>query len=104
MSGGPRHEEVAVTDRDLDIERRRIGLEKDRADLGLRRLVANWALGLALAQIVVADVGFFIYGFTNHWHVPAAAIDAWLAATVVEVISVVLVITRYLFPADERSD
>lgn len=33
-----------------------------------------------------------------HWQVPTAAIQAWLAATVVQVIGIVLVITRSLFP------
>jgi hypothetical protein len=43
--------------------------------------------------------GVFVwYGDTNAWHIPALAITGWLAATVVQVMSVVLVITRYLFP------
>lgn len=44
------------------------------------------------------DTAFFFYGFNNDWRVPAAAMDAWLAAAVIQVIGVVLVITRYLFP------
>jgi hypothetical protein len=32
------------------------------------------------------------------WHISIAAIESFLAATVIEVIGVVLVIVKYLFP------
>ena len=95
----PSDKRLAATDEELDFERRRAELQRTHDDLTLRRRVANGSLLAMGAQIVVADAVFGIYGFDNGWDIPAAAIEAWLAATVVQVISVVLVITRYLFPA-----
>lgn len=68
-------------------------------DIELKRLYARrMLLGLAL-QIFVADVVFVLYAWLGKkWDVPTEAIQVWLAATVIEVVSVVLVITRYLFP------
>jgi hypothetical protein len=34
----------------------------------------------------------------EHWHLSTAVIDVWLAATVVQVVGIVLVVTRNLFP------
>jgi hypothetical protein len=54
-------------------------------------------------QVVIADVAFFIYGFWNEWEIPGGTINAWLAATVVQVIAVGLVITRSLFPSSAKA-
>ena len=51
------------------------------------------------AQIVAADVVFVAYGWTNGWDIPVTAIQAWLAATVIEVVTVVLVVTKSMFPS-----
>jgi hypothetical protein len=101
----PASKEPASTDAELQRERERIEVEKGRAslhrhqdDLGLRKRVANGALIAMIVQIGLADAGFYLYGDGNHWRIPAMAIEGWLAATVIQVVSVVLVITRYLFP------
>lgn len=83
-----------VPDRDRDLDRAR---KKD--DLGLRKIVARGALVLMALQIIAADSVFIVYAVAERWHLEVAAIQAWLAATVIQVVSVVLVITRYLFPA-----
>lgn len=57
-----------------------------------------------MVQIGIADLVFYRYGSANGWEIPVSAIQAWLAAVVVQVISVVLVITRYLFPAGGDTD
>ena len=56
-------------------------------------------------QVLIADVAFYWYGFEHvingrRWQIPAGAIQVWLAATVVQVIGIVLVIARSLFPSD----
>ncbi len=58
-------------------------------------------------QIIIADVAFYIYGYEHvenghFWAIPAGAIQVWLGATVVQVIGVVLVIARSLFPSDPK--
>lgn len=88
-----------LADRDPDLTRQR---KKD--DLLLRKIVARGALLIMAAQIAVANWVFIRYAQANEWNPDVTAIHAWLAATVIEVISVVLVITRYLFPPDGPRD
>ncbi len=88
-----------VPDHDPDLTR-----ERKKDDLKLRKIVARGALLVMLAQVVVADLVFMKYAQANGWKLEVGAIQAWLAATVVEVISVVLVITRYLFPEGGARD
>jgi hypothetical protein len=52
-----------------------------------------------VAQLLIADTAFYLYGFENGWHIPTAAITTWLAATVIQIVGVVLVIAKNLFPS-----
>jgi hypothetical protein len=110
--------ELALTDQDLERESKLVALEKGYAELErqrhdldiardnrrLRRRVAVGALSVMLLQIVAANAIFVWYGDTQGWDVPAAAISAWLGATVVQIVAVVLVITNYLFPRPARPE
>jgi hypothetical protein len=70
--------------------------------LRLREEYATWFKWLLLIQIGVADGVFVLYAWLGKsWDVPAAAISAWLGAVVIQVIGIVLVITRGLFPPNE---
>jgi hypothetical protein len=82
---------------DHEAERRRLVNQEERDRLGARRVYAYCLLGVAVAQLAVADATFVVYGFYNDWRVPAAAIDAWLGATIVQVIGALVVIARALF-------
>jgi hypothetical protein len=88
----------------LEEDRRSVVVERARSDLVLSQVVGYGALGIMAVQLAVADTGFLFYGLWNHWKVPAAAIEIWLAAIVVQVIGVVLLITKYLFPASGGND
>lgn len=69
----------------------------------LRKKVARWVYVATALQVLLADVAFYFYAAWGvHWNVPTQSISAWLAATVVQVIAVLLVITRYLFPTRRR--
>lgn len=74
-------------------------LKERRDHIKLRSRLGNSILGLMAFQLVVADVGFFLYGFGNDWKIPTAAITAWLAALVIEIIAVVRIVARFLFPS-----
>lgn len=51
------------------------------------------------AQVAVANVVFALYAWLGHdFAVPAETMIAYLSATVIEVIGVVAIVTRYLFP------
>lgn len=69
----------------------------------LRKTVAGWVYIATAVQVLIADVLFYLYASLGRdWNVPTAAISTWLGATVVQVIAVLLVITRYLFPGRRR--
>lgn len=69
-------------------------------DIVLKRLYARRMLAGLAVQIAVADGVFVAYAWAGrNWDVPPSAMQVWLGATVIEVVSVVLVITRYLFPS-----
>jgi hypothetical protein len=70
-----------------------------RQDVELKRRYAKWLLILVAVQLVVADIVFVLYASVGKgWDLSSGVIEVWLAATLVELIGVALVITRYLFP------
>lgn len=67
----------------------------------LKRFYGVGVLCLMGAQLVVVNAGFLLYtalGFD--WAPPAGVAQVWLTATFVQIVSVVVVITRSLFPGD----
>lgn len=102
---GKAHEaaEMPVEYRYLDErwKQQEIELKKEYAhqEMGLRRNYATSLLVILAVQIVVADIVFCVFaGLGEHWHLSDGVIQIWLAAAVVEVIGVVAVVTRHLFP------
>ena len=74
----------------------------EQANRGLRNGIAIAALGLMALQVLAANGIFAWYGVAAGWAVPSSAVSAWMGTTVIEVVSVVLVIVNYLFPAEGR--
>lgn len=73
-------------------------------DIQLKKTYAKWLLILVAAQLIVADAVFVTYAWAGrHWHLEASVIQIWLGATLIELIGVALVITRYLFPRRDRT-
>jgi hypothetical protein len=73
-------------------------------DITLKKTYAKWLLWLVSAQLLVADAVFVAYAWAGErWELEAAVIQVWLIATLVELIGVALVVTRYLFPRRDRS-
>lgn len=73
-------------------------------DITLKKTYAKWLLWLVTVQLFVADVVFVVYAWAGKgWNLEAGVIEVWLAATLVELIGVALVITRYLFPRRDKS-
>lgn len=63
-------------------------------------MYARGAICTMIVQVLIADGVFYLYGHSAHWKIPVEAIDIFLGATVVQVIGVVLAITKSLFPSD----
>jgi hypothetical protein len=73
--------------------------------LALRSEYSAWFKWLLTIQVALADIAFLAYAwFGVHWHVPATAMSAWLASVVAQVITIVVTITRGIFPAAEAAD
>lgn len=68
-------------------------------DIQLKKTYAKWLLRLVAAQLFVADAVFVAYAWAGKgWDIDTGVVQVWLVATLVELIGVALVITRYLFP------
>lgn len=75
--------------------------EKLRArqiDIGLKRLLAWVAIIAVSLQLVVSDFFLIHYAVLSHREPSETVLVAWLSASVVEVIGVVAIIARNLFP------
>lgn len=65
----------------------------------LRRTYARGVILLLTGQFLLADAVFVVFAWAGkRWDLSTAVIDVWLAATVIQVVGIVLVVTRNLFP------
>jgi hypothetical protein len=68
-----------------------------RQDIALKRRYATWLLGILVAQLVVADLVFVVYAHAGReWALTTAVVDSWLAATLIEIVGIVYVVTQHL--------
>jgi hypothetical protein len=75
-----------------------------RQDIELRRAYAQRMLLILGAELVFVNLVFLLYTAIGvHWRVPDTTMQVWLGATVVQVVGIVYVVTRYLFPRRDYS-
>jgi glutathione S-transferase len=68
----------------------------------LRQKYADWIIWLLGAQFVIADLVFVAFAWAGQgWDLAPGVVEVWLAATVVQVVGVVAIVTRHLFPGRE---
>lgn len=72
-------------------------------DIALKKMYAKWLLVAMSVQIGFANVGFFWYGIQNAWEIEPVVMQFWLSAAVVQVIGIVYVVARYLFPRRDNN-
>lgn len=81
-------------------------VEKKEQALELRRLVARQALSFIKWQLVVTNVFFggYLMGMflVIHAPIPSEVMVGWFSSTIVEVIGILWVIARSLFPFRDR--
>jgi hypothetical protein len=92
--------EVAKLEAEADMAGEAVVTEQ--ANRRLRNAIAVAALILMALQVLAANGIFAWYGLAGGWEVPSSAVTAWMGTTVIEVVSVVLVIVNYLFPVERR--
>jgi hypothetical protein len=74
------------------------GKQSDRA---LKEAYGKRLLRGLFLQIAFADVVFLVYAQRGvDWHIDRYVMSVWLTATVVEVIGVVAIVTKSLFPSN----
>jgi len=74
-------------------------LANSQSDRELKREYAKNLYKVMIGQVVVADCIFVGYAyFGRDWDVQPAVMQFWLGATVVQVVGIVAIITRSLFP------
>jgi hypothetical protein len=77
--------------------------QREKSDLKLRERYANVLLIALAIQLFVADGVFFLYAcFGVSWKISEPIIGAWLGAAVIQVVGVVLVVTKSLFPENRN--
>jgi hypothetical protein len=60
---------------------------------------ANWILVILALELLVADAVFVAFAWIGKdWDLSAGVIEVWLGATVVQVVGIVFIVTRHLFP------
>jgi hypothetical protein len=65
----------------------------------LRQKYADWIIWILGAQLLIADAVFLAFAWAGRgWDLSPGVIEVWLAATVVQVVGIVLIVTRHLFP------
>lgn len=106
--GSPADEETPTEYRFLDEKRRVVELKilQDHAyqDVALREKYATWLLAILAAELIVVNTIFVAYTWAGrHWKLPDGVIEIWLGATFVQIVGVVTVVTRYLFPRRDQS-
>lgn len=68
-------------------------------DVKLKKQYADELLKLLRRQLFVTNAAFVAYAwFGRDWDVQPEVMQVWIGATVVELIGIVAVVTRYLFP------
>ena len=78
---------------------------KDRDQtINLRLRLAWFAIIAVSIQLMIANLIFGWYMWANGWtNLPSEIMIAWLSSTVVEVIGIVVIIARNLFPSRDRA-
>jgi uncharacterized integral membrane protein len=106
--GSPAEEETPSEYQYLDEKRivAELKILQDHAkqDIELREKYAAWLLIMLAIELAVVNVIFVAYAWAGErWHLPEGVIQIWLGATFVQVVGVVTVVTKYLFPRRDQA-
>jgi hypothetical protein len=84
-----------------DIELKR---EAFNQELDLRKKYANWLILGMFVQLAIADLAFFLVASLGFgWKLDASIMNVWLGGTVIQVVSIVVVVARHLFPRRDKA-
>lgn len=86
--------------RAVELRLRNAHVANEEQDLNLRRMVARWSIGFVCAQLIASNGFFGWYLWFNNIAPDPKVMIAWLTSSVIEVIGIVAVIARSLFPGN----
>ena len=78
-------------------------LAQREQDMRLRRKLSDYAIWIVIVQLAVANLFFGFYLWHNPIDPQPPIMIAWLSSTVVEVVGILWVIARNLFPYRDKS-
>lgn len=70
-------------------------------DHNLKKILGYGAVGILTLQVILTNAACITYGWItvrNGGSLSDAAIVAWMSSTIVEIVALALVVTKYLFP------
>ncbi|MCV7377935.1 hypothetical protein BST11_20985 [Mycobacterium alsense] len=73
-------------------------LKVERSNLNFRRVYAAVLLVAMVIQVGIADWFFYLYLRAYEFRAPEQSMSVWIGAAVVQLIGLVVIITKYLFP------
>ncbi|MFT9527251.1 hypothetical protein ACM0AU_22385 [Mycobacteroides abscessus subsp. abscessus] len=76
-------------------------LKVERSNLNFRRVYAFVLLLAMVIQVGIADWFFYLYLRAYEFRAPEQSMSVWIGAAVVQLIGLVVIITKYLFPNKE---
>ncbi|WP_164518530.1 hypothetical protein [Brachybacterium sp. EE-P12] len=100
----PRSDEAETIDAQAVNKARKEKLKNDgrKQDQRLRKIVAYWAIALVALQLVISNVYFGIYLIWQPKTLDPTLMIAWMSASVVEIIGILWVVARSLFPYRDK--
>ncbi len=76
-----------------------LGRKNDETDLLLKRWISVRVMRWMRWQLFAVNAFFIAYAISKRFDVPPVVISIWFSATVVQLVGVVFIIARYLFPS-----
>jgi|GEM_PF-5807632 len=86
---------------DPDHRRRSAAAADAEQNVLLKNAFARWILSILAGQLLLTNLAFFLFGVFSGWQVSDAVMLGWMGGTVVEVIGIVLVVVKNLFPSQD---
>lgn len=94
---------VALEPAEREARSATLKLRAREQDVGLKRLLAWVAISAVILQLLVADAFLAYYVLWDTTNPSDTVLIAWLSASVVEVIGIVAIVARNLFPNRTKS-
>lgn len=94
--------ETAVEEFNYDRERQRAKIKKFKNDNKMRKSFFKWASLLTFVIITINSILFAAYLAVHMWGehaIPDVVMISWVTSTIVEVLGIVTIIAKYLFPS-----